>query len=255
MERDEYRIMNHIERSYWWFVGKRFLVKSALEQLYVDGLSNGKTLDIGCGTGMIMRLLQGFGPAYGTELSWEAIRFLKQRDLELIIRSDANEALSFKDNTFSVVTCLDVLEHLDNDFSLLKEMLRVCKSGGHVIVTVPAFELLWSPHDTALHHKRRYTKQQMLEKIRHFNCTVVKCSYYNAILLLPVLVVRKLKTLLSNNKAVRSDFFIRLPAWMNRILSFLFVCEIYCLRYLNLPFGVSLLLILQKGSGFDLKTK
>ena len=254
MEKDEYRLMHRIEQTYWWFVGKRFLVKTALERLSVDSLRQGKALDVGCGTGMILKLLESFGPAYGMELSWEAIRFLRQRNLNLIARSDANQYVPFKTNSFSVVTCLDVLEHLDDDLNLVKEMFRVCKPGGYVIVTVPAFESLWSPHDTALHHKRRYTKHALIKRMCQCNWKVVKCSYYNTILLLPILAIRRLKTLLSQDKDPHSDFFIRLPAWLNRTLSLLFISEIYCLTFLVFPFGVSLLLILQKCNGnFDSK--
>ena len=238
--------MHDIEQSYWWFVGKQYLVKTVLKRLSIKSVKKAPILDIGCGTGIILKILERFGPAYGVELSWEAIRFLRRRDLNLIARSDANQCLPFKNDTFSTIICLDVLEHLENDFKLLKEMFRVCKPGGHVVVTVPAFEILWSPHDVALHHKRRYTKRNMLRMICQLNWKVVKCSYYNTIFFLPILAIRKLKTFLSDNKQVRSDFFLKLPGWLNRALSSLFISEIYCLRHLNMPFGVSLLLILHK---------
>ncbi|MCK4390727.1 MAG: class I SAM-dependent methyltransferase [Desulfobacterales bacterium] len=253
MEKDEYRIMHDIEQSYWWFVGKQFLVKSILKGFSLNNPKQNRILDIGCGTGIILKLAESFGLAYGMELSSEAIRFLRKRDLNLVTRSDANQSLPFKSNTFSAITCLDLLEHLDNDFDLLKEIFRVCKPRGHLVVTVPAFDIQWSPHDIALHHKRRYTKAQMLKMIREFDWKVLKCSYYNTILFLPILAIRKLKTRLSDNTHGRSDFFIKLPACVNRALSLLFVSEIRCLKYLNLPFGVSLFLILQKPEGAELK--
>lgn len=255
MEKDEYRVMHDIEQSYWWFVGKRFLVKSTLKRLSTKGSKQNEILDIGCGAGIILKLLERFGNAYGIELSEEAIRFLKQRDLNLVVRSDASKCIPFKTNSFSVITCLDVLEHLEDDRSLIGEMFRICKPGGYVIVTVPAFESLWSPHDVALHHKRRYTKQQLLRMVRQFNWQIVQSSYYNTTLFLPILATKKLRTRLSKNRAVHSDFFIGLPDWLNRALSLLFISEIYCLKFLNLPFGVSLLLILQKPNPVEAKLK
>lgn len=249
MKTDEYAIMHRIEQTYWWFVGKRFLVKSTLKRLSTKGSKQNEILDIGCGTGIILKLLERYGNAYGVELSEEAIRFLKQRDLNLVVRSDASKSIPFKTNSFSAITCLDVLEHLEDDRILIGEMFRICKPGGYVIVTVPAFESLWSPHDVALHHKRRYTKQQLLRRVRQFNWQILQSSYYNTTLFLPILATRKLRTLLSKNRDAHSDFFIGLPAWLNRTLSLLFVSEIYCLRFLNFPFGVSLLLILQKCNG------
>ena len=248
MEKNEYRVMHDIEQSYWWFVGKQFLVKTLLKGFSPRGLGHEKILDIGCGTGIVLKLLENFGEAYGMELSSEAIRFLRKRYLNLVVRSDASQSLPFKNDTFSVITCLDVLEHLDNDFNLLREMMRVCKPRGHIVVTVPAFEFLWSPHDVALHHKRRYTKRKTVGAIRRLNWKVVKCSYYNTILFPPILAVRKLKPLLSNKQNVQSDFFMPLPRWLNSILILLFISEIRCLQFLNFPFGVSLLLILQKAN-------
>jgi SAM-dependent methyltransferase len=246
MEKDEYKIMYEIEHSYWWFVGKQFLVRSILERTSLNDPHKDMILDIGCGTGTVLKLLEEFGIACGVELSAHAIQFLKKRGLNLLVRSDVSRSLPFKDNVFSVITCLDVLEHLDDDFMLLKEMVRVCRPGGHVILTVPALDVLWSPHDAALHHKRRYTKSQLLGKILSLHATVTKKTYYNTVLLLPILAVRKLKPFLSGKQKVQSDFFMSLPRWMNTFLTFVFVTEIRLLKRLNFPLGVSLLLVLEK---------
>lgn len=244
MENDEYEIMHHLEGSYWWFIGKQFLVKQILNRVAKNNPGQGRALDIGCGTGIILKLLKNHGMAYGMEFSTEAIRFLKQRNLDSIVKSDANLSIPFKDDTFSVITCLDVLEHLENDLGLMEEMLRVCKPGGKIIITVPAFNMLWSPHDEALHHRRRYTRQEILEKTHRFNCSVVKCSYYNTALFLPILTVRKFKRAAAHQE--KSDFFMPIPSWINSFLILLFVSEIRCLDFVDFPFGVSLLLILKK---------
>jgi ubiquinone/menaquinone biosynthesis C-methylase UbiE len=249
MEKDEYRIMHDIEQTYWWFVGKQFLVRRILQRLPLNKRRQDRILDIGCGTGIILKLLENFGVSYGAECSPEAIQFLRHRGLNLIVRSDVDQSVPFKDNTFSAITCLDVLEHLDNDFKLLKEMGRVCKPGGHVILTVPAFEILWSSHDIALRHKRRYTRKAMLERTGGLGYRVMKASYYNTILFLPVLIVRKLRGFSGSKKHARSDFFLPIPNWLNTLLSSLFVFEICCLRFLNFFFGVSLLFVLQKSNG------
>lgn len=249
MEKIEYQIMHDIEESYWWFVGKQFLVKTLLKELSFERVARKKVLDIGCGTGITLKLLEGFGQAYGMELSSEAIHFLRQREVKYIVQSDAGRCLPFKDCTFSAITCLDVLEHLDNDVNLLKEIARVCKPGGHVIVTVPAFAFLWSPHDVALHHRRRYTKRHLLGKLSRLGCKVVKVTYYNFILFLPILLVRRLKPFVFHERNFRSDFFLPLPKFVNSLLGVLLLVEILCLRFLNLPFGVSLVLLLQKENG------
>jgi ubiquinone/menaquinone biosynthesis C-methylase UbiE len=248
VEKDEYKIMHDIEQSYWWFVGKQNLVRSILKSLSLSRHSD-RILDIGCGTGIILKLSEAFGRGYGIDLSAEAIRYTSARDLNLIVRSDASQSIPFKGDTFSAITCLDVLEHLDNDFNILSEMMRVCKPGGHIVLTVPAFNVLWSSHDVALHHRRRYTRKQMIDKVRQLNCRVSKNSYYNTILFIPILIARKLKPLLRGKQNLQSDLFVSIPRQMNSLLTSLFVFEIRCLQFMNFPFGVSLLLIIQKPLG------
>ena len=246
MEKAEYAIMYEIEQSYWWFIGKQFLVKSIFRGASLCEPSQDRILDIGCGTGTVLKLLEEFGTAYGAELSPDAIRFLKKRDLHLVVRSDVSQSLSFKDGVFSAVTCLDVLEHVHDDFTLLSEMVRVCRPGGYIIVTVPALNVLWSSHDVALHHKRRYTKKRLLEKVSPLSASVIKKSYYNTALILPILAVRKLKGLFPDRQSMRSDFFMPMPRWINDFLTTVSVTEIRFLKRVNFPFGVSLLLIMQK---------
>jgi len=246
MENDEYKIMYEIERSYWWFLGKQFLVKNILKTLTSVGARQGKILDIGCGSGIILKALEKFGTAYGIELSFKAIHFLKKRNLSRIVQSDINQSISYKKNTFSVITCLDVLEHVEDDLALLNEVVRVCKPGGHIIITVPAFNALWSSHDIALHHKRRYTRKSILEKISAMRCSVVKSSYFNVGLFLPIFAVRKIKPIFSRDAHIQSDFFVKLPEWLNRTLIFLYTIELNMLQFLSFPFGLSVLLILQK---------
>jgi len=246
MENDEYKISYDLEESYWWFVGKQFLVRDNFKRLAINSFNNDKILDIGCGTGIVLKILKNFGTSFGMELSSEAIHFLIRRDLKLIARSDANQSIPFKNHTFAAITCLDVLEHLDNDLTLLREAVRVCKPGGKILITVPAFDILWSAHDEALHHKRRYTRKQILKKVCPLNCTVIKASYYNTCLFLPIFTFRKLRLFLSKKKHARSDFFLPLPEWINKMLILLYTAELKLLRYFSFPFGVSILLILQK---------
>ncbi|MBW2174134.1 MAG: class I SAM-dependent methyltransferase [Deltaproteobacteria bacterium] len=251
MEKDEFSIMFDVEKSYWWFVGKQFLVKNILRRCSLNSLKRSRILDVGSGTGTILKLLEDYGIAYGVEVSTDAIKFLKRRDLNFVVRSDASLSIPFKEEVFSVITCLDVLEHIDDDVTLLNEMVRVCEPGGHIILTVPAFNALWSQHDSALQHRRRYTRKQMLKRVSRLNSTVIKSSYYNTALFLPILVVRKLKPLLSGRRNTASDFFVPIPRWLNALLTLLYVTEMACLQFLNFPFGVSILLILKKSNGYS----
>jgi ubiquinone/menaquinone biosynthesis C-methylase UbiE len=246
MEEHEYKIMYDLEQSYWWFSGKRFLVENNLKRLGFDGLENRRILDVGSGTGIILKTLQGFGVSWGAEISREAIRFLRKRNLERLVCCDVNEPLPFRDNSFSLVTCLDVLEHVDRDGDLLMELFRVCEPGGYVFITVPAFHFFWSPHDVALHHRRRYLRGQLVNRMEGVSAKVIKASYYNTVLSLPIAIVRKLKALCAGNEKAKSDLFFTLPEALNRVLSAVFKLEIYFLNFVDFPFGVSLLVIASK---------
>ena len=249
MENEEFEIMYHIEQSHWWFRGKQFLLKQTIGSLDNKALKKGRILDIGAGTGIILKLLQDLGEAYGIELSLQAINFLKKRKLKRIICADADHPLPFKNDTFTMITCLDVLEHLEKDFGLLKEMIRVSRPGGHILVAVPALDIFWSSHDVALHHKRRYTRKELLQMIHDMNCKIIQASYYNFTLSMPILAVRTFKSIFSHNKQAQSDFFMNLPDFMNKLLGFLYKVEIRCLKFMNFPFGVSVLLVLRKSDG------
>jgi SAM-dependent methyltransferase len=246
MENEEFEIMYRIEQSHWWFRGKQFLLKQNLRSLDTNASEKGRILDIGAGTGIILKLLQDFGETYGIELSLQAIKYLKRRELKRIISADADDPLPFKDDTFTIITCLDVLEHLEKDVRLLKEMIRVSKPGGYILVAVPAFDIFWSSHDVALHHKRRYTRRKILQTVHDMNCKIIKASYFNFTLFLPILAVRTFKSIFFHNEQAESDFFMSLPNFMNKLLEFLYKVEIRCLKFMNFPFGVSVLLVLRK---------
>ena len=245
MNRNEYRIMYDIERTYWWFKGKQFLINMLLK-MHLEVSEESKLLDIGCGTGIILELLKKYGTGYGVELSSLGIRMLRKRKQRLIVQADANRVIPFKNDIFDAIMCLDVLEHLKNDTGLLKEMLRICKPGGIIIITVPAMMFLWSYHDDALHHKRRYTKAPLVNKMVNLDCRLAKASYFNMIFFLPLLVLRKIKLIFSKTVYSRSDFFISLPSFLNDFLYLFYVAELKILRLTNIPFGASVLLVVKK---------
>ena len=248
MKASEYEMMSKLEQTHWWFVGKQALVKSQLEGLDLKKDRRTKLLDVGCGTGLTLPALRGFGSAYGMEKSSLAIQLIKKENPPSVIQADAKEHLPFREEVFTVVTCLDVLEHVDDDFFLLKELLRVCRPGGYVFLTVPAFDLFWSLHDVALGHKRRYTMRQITDLLPMLPCKSIKTSYYNSIFSIPILIVRIFKRYISHDRSVRSDVFMPNPFFLNKILTILYALEIRSIKFLNFPFGVSLLLIVKKTS-------
>ena len=250
MEKDEFAIMHTIEQTHWWFAGKRFLIQEMLRRFLHTGGPRKTILDVGCGTGMVLDMLAPLGEIYGIDASPEAMVLSRKRDLPHLVCSDANVVFPFKDNKFDVIMCLDVLEHLDKDRQAIREIHRICSPGGLVMITVPAFQIQWSPHDVALQHRRRYRKRQLYRIASGLSWKVLKTTYYNTILFFPILAVRKMRALTAQNhrKSV-SDLDMPVPSFLNRTLAFILKKEIAWLKKGNLPFGVSLLMVLQKSYG------
>lgn len=131
MQQHTYEIMNRVEDSHWWFVGRRLILESFLRQIIRDPKSeirNPKILDVGCGTGANLEMLEKFGRAEGVDVSDEALEFCRAKGLKA--HKGLAEKLPFADESFDLVTALDVVEHLDDDVAGLREMRRVLRSGG-----------------------------------------------------------------------------------------------------------------------------
>lgn len=201
-------------------------------------------LDTGCGTGAIMRDLGEFGNVIGLDVKPKALEFCKQRRIEKILLSDG-VTLPFKDRIFDLVTAFSVIEHIENDIGFIKEISRVCKDNGKVVISTSAFNFLWSEHDIVNEHKRRYTKRR-LKGILNKHFVIEKITHTNCILFLFIWLGIILRNLLKGYSHQPSNGFYSLPKFMNKILTFILKTESVILQKINFPFGVSLLCIARK---------
>ncbi|OYT73017.1 MAG: hypothetical protein CFK52_03125 [Chloracidobacterium sp. CP2_5A] len=247
MEHDEYRRMFDLEMTYWWFVGRRALVRewvAAALQRQASPPGERRLLDAGCGTGGNLDMLRAFGFVAGADVSSEALRWSRRRGLSSLARCRV-EQLCFADDTFDVVMALDMLEHVDDDLAALAELHRVCKPGGAVVLTVPAYGFLWSPHDEALHHRRRYAPQELRDKLNALGFEVERISHFMFGLFVPVLLTRMWQSL--RKRGLRSQSELRpLPGWLNQLLVWLLDVERWVIRFVNPPVGVSLICTARK---------
>jgi SAM-dependent methyltransferase len=241
MEVSEYKKLYDYEMVYWWFVGKRKIVKYFLDH-YAYSSQRLRLLDIGCGTGSNLNLLEEYGEAIGMDSSKESIKFCRQRELSKLVLASA-EQINFKDSSFDIVTALDLLEHIEKDELALSEIYRILKKHGHLIMTLPANMLLWSQHDLALHHKRRYERSELKRKVEEAGFSVDKMTYFNTTLFLPILIIRTLRRFIKLGRG--SDVFY-LPSFLNYGLFSLINFEYWLIKRLNLPFGVSLVCVASK---------
>lgn len=237
MYEHEYEAMYRLEDVYWWFIARRQLAVDVLTR-ELEGRSDARILDVGCGTGSNLAAFAQLGRATGVDMSREALEFCRLRGVETVAYS-AIERLPFADGTFDVVTAMDVLEHVDDDLAALEELRRVLRPGGLLLSTVPAYGFLWSEHDEALKHRRRYTAHELRNKLTLRDFAVERTSYFITSLFFPILAMRFHQGLFKKSTYPQTSVRL-LPRWVNSSLIGLLGLERRLFRHLNLPFGVSI---------------
>jgi len=236
MNTEEYERMYRLEDSYWWFVGRHHLVQTFLREQY--GAQNDLALlDLGCGTGAMSRKLAAWGTVLSADLSPLALSFSRRRHLTRLCAADAMR-LPFRDASFDLVIALDILEHLPDDDAALCEIHRVLKPGGRVLATVPAYPSLWSGHDVALMHFRRYVAREVRQRFAAVGLQIEKLSYAMTFLYPVVWLVRRLGGALRKNTPPKSSL-VPVPGFVNRLLVSLLAIENALIRRVNMPFGVT----------------
>lgn len=245
MRIDLYQEMYHQEEYYWWHVGKRKLILSLLNQ-FLKGKSELKLADMGCGTGKMLEELEKFGQAWGFDSSPKALSFCRQRGHKYLSKVDVSRTLPLKDNSFDAALVLDVLEHLKDDNASISEFHRVLARGGILVVTVPAYQFLWSYWDKMLGHQRRYNKKNLVLKLEKGGFVVQKICYYNALVFPMAFIFRFFKGIFQRDSQNPGSDFISLPSYLNNFLLFLSGIERFFIQKAGLPFGLSLICIAKK---------
>lgn len=243
----EYAEMYKLESFYWWFVARRDLLESLVKEIVTENLEEldrPALLDVGCGTGINFSVLSKYGETFSTDASEEALGFCRTRGIRSLVRANL-EALPFENSTFNVITALDVLEHVDDDLSAMDELLRVSKQDGVLVITVPAYGFLWSEHDEALHHRRRYGASELRNKLTKAGFEVERITFYITFLFFPILFMRFAQSLSKKSIEAKTSHVI-LPGWLNSFLIGILSFERVLLRWLNFPFGVSIVCLARK---------
>ncbi len=251
MKHEEYERMYRFEDSYWWFVARRHLITTLLDNYYPRN-GQQQILDIGCGTGAMLDELAPFGSVIGADFAPEALQFCRTRGAQAhtdypLSRADVRR-MPFADDKFDVVTAMDIIEHIDDDKAAASEILRVLKPGGRLFVTVPAYQSLWSEHDEALHHYRRYTAPHLKDVFQRVGFQVPKLSYTVTSLFPPIWLYRQISNRLPRRRAggEKKANLVNFSGPVNGALLALSQLETRLVQRGRLPFGVSVVCVAEK---------
>lgn len=247
----EYQSMYELEDKHWWFVGRQRLSFMLIEQ-WVPLHPESCILDVGCGSGGNVKTLNRYGRAIGLDLSPIALNFANLRHLPRLIEASGLR-LPCPDETFDLVTVFDVLYHrwITDDKEALREIYRVIRPGGWLLITDSALPLLWSTHDEIYYARQRYTLGDIQNKVTQAGFEQRLASYANTLLLPLFLGVRLVIDWLPLRK-VDIDRQGTVPELLNRLLTFIRTLEgIWLRRGKTLPIGSSLISLSQKPGGHE----
>jgi SAM-dependent methyltransferase len=236
-----YRQMYALEDTHWWFVARRNLLVRALDGRLPDGA---RLLDVGCGTGGTMDRLRDFGEVWGLDTEPLALELCRERGHTNLVQASATE-MPFPDNHFDGIVALDVLEHIDDHEGAAREIQRVLKPGGTLVVTVPAYQSLWSRHDVALHHQRRYRAPQMKALLERAGFSVERCTYTVSALFPAAWVVRRFQNAFQKDAPPVADARPTRP-WLNTLLRRGLDIESGLVLKHDLPFGLTVFALARK---------
>ena len=241
MERVVFERMAEQDQRHWWFVARRRILAEVVRRV-VQPPKRARVLEVGCGTGHNLAMLGEFGKLDACELDAIARGMASDRLGRPVLEARLPDLSMFKAGSYDLIALLDVLEHVPDDLGSLKAIRRLLKPGGALVLTVPANKWMWSAHDVAHHHFRRYTKGELARLFRQAGYDIKLHSYFNTLLFPAVAAARLIGKLRGNETADDAMPGNR----VNEILNKVFGSEAGLIGRLPMPFGVSLIAVLRR---------
>jgi SAM-dependent methyltransferase len=237
----DYELQTHrVEDRHWWYRGRRRVLERAIARLALP--TPARVLDAGCGSGRNMIELARYGEVAGIELSGTSVALARERGVGEVVEGSLLE-MPFAADSFDLAVCLDVVEHLQDDRAALRELRRVLAPGGSLLVTVPAYQWLWSGHDVINHHHRRYNRRTLLTAAQDAGLECAFATYFNSLLLPVAIALRALDRIHASTTESSLDLWVP-PAPLNALLQQPLNLEAAAIaRGRPIPAGLSLLAV------------
>ena len=241
MNLEEFQRLSDLERGYWWHRGRRAIIRRLLNR--PQSPDAGWVVDVGCGTGGNRSVLERVGAVVSVDPSGAALALARATGCVRTLQAVA-DALPFGSGTMTRVAMLDVIEHIDDEAAVLAECIRVLRPHGQLLLTVPAYQWLWSGHDEALGHRRRYVRREVITKLRAAGFDVVFCSYVITFVF-PLLAAYRLVERALRHRHASS--YVPVPRGVDTVLTALLRLEGWLVQHgVRLPFGTSIAALAQR---------
>lgn len=233
MERKAFQLLHDAENS-WWYQGRANVIRRVLKKFINSHTEN--ICDVGAGFGGMLAILKVYGKVTAQELDYEAQASCSRRGYDEVLNT--TEPFGPQKNTYSLIAAFDVLEHTPDDRAFLNTLNEALSAHGKLILTVPAFQFLWSEHDVSHHHYRRYSKGALILLLEKSGFTVRYASYWNMILFFPAAIIRL--------KGRSGEGSLSMPLLLDRLFYGIVCVESLIIPLLRLPFGTGIVLFAEK---------
>ena len=242
-------LLYSIESRHFWFEGRNSIISAFIKNT-IPRRKNLSFIDIGCGTGYVLPILEKLGfSVTGLDMYEEGLAFARKRSKSPLIRADFN-SVNLK-RQYDAIGVFDVLEHIDDETIFLKNCKKTLKKNGWIFLTIPAFMKLWSRHDVVAGHKRRYTKKTLIELFSQNGFNIQKTEYFGFFHFLPLFLFKEYQNKhlesIGNDPLEITRYTMKIPPYpLNELFKFLFLFESRIMNFFSFPFGSSIILSAQK---------
>lgn len=244
MTPEAYRQIQRLQSAHWWFTARRKILHSQLARIHLP--VNARILEVGCGPGGNLSMLQEFGQVTAVEMNAGAREYAARLSGVQVLPGRLPDAMPEMES-FDLIGLFDVLEHIPDDLAALNSLKPMLRQGGQLLLTVPACPWMFGPHDKAHHHQRRYSAAQLTNLAKKSGWEVKYITHFNT-WLYPIIGLSRLLAMAIHRESVHSDMDKQPPVLINKLLHMVFASESAVLRHVRFPVGVSLLCVLRPSS-------